>query len=131
MGSNWISCWNWILHCTMILGLIIFILTLAAKLVYDVNQYNKHLTINHAKEAFFVSLALLGASFFGGWLSVPIWFFGFWVLFDGFFNLFINQKWGYIGNTAKLDQLQHKYPFLTWIKYVALAASITLFFTHG
>lgn len=107
----------------MITSLIIFFLTLAAKLTYDRHRYLSRKTIYHGREAIVVSIALIAASYFADWKTIPLWFFGFWVLFDGFFNLLIGQPWGYLGETAKLDKLMRKYPLIIILKYFGLFAS--------
>lgn len=111
----------------MIWGFVIFAVTLIAKLNLDYWQYLKGKKINHALEAVFVTIALGVASFFAGWISAPMFFFGFTCLFDPAFAMLIGQKPFYVGTTAKLDILQRKYPFLQVLKYILFVGSIILY----
>lgn len=111
----------------MIWGIVIFALTLIVKLVFDLKQHNSGKPINHKLEAVFVAVALTGASFLAGWKSAPMFFFGFWVLFDGLFAVLIGQSFFYVGTTSALDKLQRKYPFLRVVKYVLFVGSVVTF----
>ena len=112
----------------MIWGLVIFLVTLVAKLNYDLWQYHSRKTINHAREAAVVFILLTVASWLSGWISAPMWFLGFWILFNGIFNILIGQKWGYLGSTAKLDILETKYKWITAVKYALFIASVIINF---
>lgn len=111
----------------MIWALIIFVACLTIKLAIDLRQYHSRKTINHGLEAVFVATALVGVSWLAGWYSLPMWFFGWTCLFDPAFSLLIGQKPFYIGETAALDKIQRKYPFLQLLKYLLLTVSIIFF----
>lgn len=111
----------------MIVALIIFFATLTGKLLIDLKQYHSRKKINHAAEAFIVACLLTLASFFAGWISAPMWFLGFWCLFDPAFALLIGQQFFYVGTTSKLDILQSKYPLVLILKYFLFIGSIILF----
>lgn len=109
------------------IGFLIFGVTLIVKLNVDYWQYLKGKKINHSLEAVFVTILLVGASYFSGWWAIPMFFFGFTCLFDPAFALLMGQKPFYLGTTAKLDILQRKYPFLQWLKYILFIGSIILY----
>lgn len=115
---------NWI-------GFVIFGVTLITKLNLDYRQYLKGKPIRHALEAAIVFVLLIVASYFSGWAAAPMFFFGFWILFDGCFNVLIGQPWGRIGETAALDKAMRKYPVLVWFKYIGFIASIIFFIWFG
>lgn len=109
------------------LGFLIFGVTLVAKLNFDYWQYLNKNKIHHAVEATAVTALLVWASYYSGWIAVPMFFFSFWVFFDGMFNVATGQKWGRIGETAKLDILQRRYQWIVWAKYIGAVLSILLF----
>lgn len=122
----------------MIIALVILTLTLAGKLVFDRHLHFSRKTIKHAGEAAVVVILLVVASLFaahGFKVSAGLYFLGFlfifWAAFDPLFGLIIAGDPGFLGTTAKLDRLQHKYPWIVWAKYIGAVISIILFIWHG
>lgn len=112
----------------MIWALLIFVATLIAKLAVDVRLYLRGGVNKHRVGPAIVLVALVACSWLAGWTSTGMWFFGWWILFDGLYNKLIGQDWFFVGETAKLDKLQRKYPFLVILKYSLFAASIAFYF---
>ena len=111
----------------MIWGILIFIAVLVIDLWTDVDRYFDGRKVNHTRGAIFRVIGLAPAVYFMGWLSAPMLFFLYIILFNGLYNTFIGQKWEYVGDTAKMDRLQRKYPILKTIKYIAFIASAILY----
>lgn len=109
------------------IGIILFTLTLAGKLIIDLSLYNSGGVNNHTLGAVIVFVALSACSWLSGWRSIPMYFFVFWALFDPLWGLFTGNGLLYIGTTAKLDILQRSYPVIQVAKYV-LAVGGTMFF---
>ena len=61
------------------------------------------------------------------WLASAI-IFGYWIFFDGIFNLLTGENWFRIGTTSTIDKFQLKYPWARWIKYIGFILSVLLFF---
>ena len=108
----------------MIYGILILILTIGVDLITDVNLYYKKGKVNHVRGAALRLICLAPASYLMGWQFIPLILFAYWILFEGFYNLLIGQKWNYVGETARIDKLQRKYPVIYWLKYIGLAGSI-------
>jgi hypothetical protein len=107
----------------VIYGIIIWLLTLIIDLWTDYRLYLKYRNTvrpkgygNHVRGALLRVIPLAVASFFAKWLS-PVLLFGYWILFNGFYNILTGQKWFRKGTTAKLDKLP------VWVPYVGLAVS--------
>lgn len=66
-------------------------------------------------------------SWLGGWRSIAMWFFVFWMLMDSLWGLFTGYGFLYLGTTAKLDILQRDYPVIQIAKYVLAVASTAFF----
>lgn len=111
----------------MIYGIIIFFVMLGLKLAVDVKLYQSRKVNNHKLGPALVFIGLIICSYLAGWLSTPMWFFGWWVLFDGFYNILIGQPWLRVGETAWLDRMQRKYHGLPWLKYTMAILSIILY----
>jgi hypothetical protein len=110
----------------MIYSIFIFILLIIVKLAFDVrlwlnNRQNRH------RWAWLVAIVLLVCSWQAGWESTGIWFFWYWIIFDGMYNILIGEKWWYIGETAWLDKMQRIYPFLVYVKYAGAILSIIFY----
>jgi hypothetical protein len=111
----------------LIIALCLFAAVLIARLIYDVHLYMSGKPNTHFTGPVITVAVLIACTVLAGWLSGPMWFLSFWAIFDPAYNLLIGQKAGFIGTTAGLDQLQHKYPFLVWVKYCGAVVSIILF----
>lgn len=110
----------------MIHAFAIFTLTLVIDLFTDVRRYYDSKPINHARGAALRLLGLVPACILGGWVFIPFAFFGYWVLFNGLYNVFIGQDWWYVGGKSNLDKVERKYPAITWAKYILFIGSIIL-----
>lgn len=108
----------------MIYAIAIFILTLVIKLIVDVRLYNQGKTNHHSWGPGIVAGCLATSCYIAGWHSIPMWLFSYWALFDTLYAILIKQKWYFIGTTAKLDILQHRYPVFRVLKYLLFIASI-------
>jgi hypothetical protein len=108
----------------LFIAIILFILTLAGKLVIDLHLYFSGGVNHHTIGAVIVLAILVGCSILSGWKSSFMWFFNFWALFDSGWGLFSGNGFFYIGQTSKLDLLQHQYPFLQVLKYLLVVISI-------
>lgn len=111
----------------MLAAFILFFAMMALKVGADVKLYQLRKVNKHVLGPALVLLGLIACSILAGWVSTPMWFFCWWVLFDGVYNLFIGQRWTFIGTTAKLDILQRKHPVLVWVKYLGAVLSVILF----
>lgn len=111
----------------MIIALVIFLLVLIGKLIFDLHLYFSDKPNKHFIGPIIVVIALAICSWLAGWLSIQMWFLNWWMLFDGFYGLFIGHGFFYVGTTAKLDILQRKYQLLFWFKYIAAPVSIILY----
>jgi hypothetical protein len=135
MGWNWVNCGYFILDCPMIanhfLAISIFCFAFAGKLIYDVSLYKKEKKNNHFIGGAAVLVVIAVCSLLGGWLSIPMWLFCWWALFDPAYAKSIHQKWNYIGTTAWLDKLQSTYPVITYIKFGGAIISIILYIIYG
>jgi hypothetical protein len=111
----------------LFIAIIIFVLTIAGKLSFDIHLYFAGGVNNHIEGPIIVFICLIGCSLLGGFTSIPMWPLVYWPVFDTLYALFIGQGPFYIGTTAKLDILQHDYPVLQVLKYVLAIASIVFF----
>lgn len=109
------------------IAIILFTLTLAGKLIVDLSLYYSGGVNNHTLGAAIVFICLSACSWLSGWRSIPMWFFGWWAIWDTLYALFIGQDWNYIGNTAWLDKLQINYPALQWFKYIVATVTTGMF----
>lgn len=114
-----------------IIALILFILTIAGKLWFDLHLYFAGGTNNHILGPAIVVVSLAVCSWLAGWYSIPMWLFVYWAVFDSLYGLFIGHGLLYIGTTAKLDILQHKYGFLQALKYLLAVASIIFYVVYS
>jgi hypothetical protein len=113
----------------MIYGLAIFFIVLAVDLFTDIRLYYKNKKVNHIRGAIFRVIGLAPAVWLMGWLSIPMLFFAYLILFNGTYNIFINRPWEFLGTTSELDRLQKKIP--KFIKYLLLIISIYLYVKFG
>lgn len=111
----------------LIIALIIFFATLVIKLAVDYRLWLRGKTNRHLLGPIIVLTCLVVCSVLAGWLSTPMWFFGWWAIFDSLYALLIGQKWYYTGSTSKLDKWQATSPALKWLKYVMVPVSIILY----
>lgn len=111
----------------LVVAIIIFILTLIGKLIVDLHLYFSGGINNHTIGAIIVLVSLSSCTILSGWKSLFMWFFLFWALFDSGWGLFSGNGILYIGQTSKLDILQHQYPMLQIFKYL-LAIASTIFY---
>lgn len=111
----------------LFIALVIFVLTLAGKLAFDLHLYYSGGVNHHLTGPAIVLVCLIGCSWLAGWLSTPMWLLGYWALFDSLWGLFTGNGAFYLGTTAWLDILQNQYPALQVAKYV-LAAGATTFY---
>lgn len=110
-----------------IIAIIIFILTIAGKLIIDLHLYYSGGVNNHIIGPAIVLISLGVCSWISGWRSIPMWLFTYWALFDSMYGIFIHQGFFYIGTTAKLDILQRHYLIILWMKYILSIASIVYY----
>lgn len=114
----------------MIWAVVLFVVTLALKLAFDIKLYFSGKKNRHQLGPALVLVSLVTCSYFGGWHSTPFWFFAFWNLFDVLYAFLIGQAWNYVGTTAFLDRMQRKYLAVRILKLAGLAISIILLITH-
>lgn len=110
-----------------IIALLLFIACLAGRLAYDTWLYQSRKVNNHVVGPAITLVVIVACCWLAGWLSIPMWFFGFAAIFDPSYAVLIGQKPGFLGTTAKLDRLQHRYPPLVWVKYIGAVVAILLF----
>lgn len=110
----------------MIYAFAIFAITLVIDLITDVHRYQSRKPVNHARGAALRLIGLVPACILGGWKFIPFALLGYWILFNGLFNIFIGQEWFYKGETAKLDRLERRHTWIVWVKYILFATSIIL-----
>lgn len=111
----------------MIYGIAIYALTIVVDLFTDVRLWYKDQKVNHFRGAALRLIGLIPACWLIGWAVIPLALFLYWILFEGMYNVLIGQKWWYIGETAKIDKLQRKYPAIKILKYVLLIFSILFY----
>lgn len=113
----------------MILGVAIFFLVLAVDLFTDVRLFYKKKKVNHTRGLILRLIGLAPGIYLLGWLVIPAMGFLYLILFNGFYNVLIGQRWGFIGSTAKLDRLQAKVP--KWIKYAGFVVFLLIYLKYG
>lgn len=111
----------------LIIAIIIFAVCLSVKVAIDLRTHYSGKQVNHKAGALVVCIALLTLSFWVGYKSAPMWFFGWWVIFDLCWNVFVGNPLLYVGETAYLDKLQRKYPVLQVARYLLFIGSIIFF----
>jgi hypothetical protein len=111
----------------LIIAILLFIGILAGRLTYDLHLYFSGKQNRHVIGPLATAGALAGCSILAGWLSTPMWFFGFWAAFDAMYGLFIGQGLLYVGDTSNLDRLQHRFPALKILKFVLAIILILIF----
>lgn len=109
----------------MIFAVLIFIFVIGVDLLTDVQRYYAKRRVNHVRGGILRCIGLAPVVWLLGWQSIPMLFFLYLILFNGFYNLLIGQSWEFLGTTAKLDRLQAKVP--KWVKYALLVASILFY----
>lgn len=109
----------------MIPALLIFLAALAGKLAFDLHLYFSNKTNKHTTGPAIVVVILLVCSWVAGWITTGVWFFGWWIIFNILYALFIGQDWNYIGNTSKLDKFERKHTWVSVVKIFVFVASIT------
>lgn len=112
----------------MIWGLAIFILVLAVDLYTDVRLFYKKRKVKHGRGAVLRCIGLAPAVYLLGWLAIPSMFFWYLILFNGFYNILINQKWEFLGTTAKMDKWQRKNKWFKPFKYISALGFTALYF---
>lgn len=110
-----------------VIAICLFAAVLIGRLTYDDWLYKAGKKNTHLRGPIITAVVLTVCSILCGWLSIPMWLFGFWALFDTFYALLIGQKWYYTGTTSKLDKLQAQNPALKWFKYVGMVISIIVY----
>jgi hypothetical protein len=108
----------------MVIAVILFFLTLAAKLAVDVRLYLSGKPNRHTLGPVIVFVVLVACSWIAGWLTLPLWFLGWSILFNGLYNVLIGQGWWYLGTTARLDRFERRHPWVTIVKYSLFTATI-------
>lgn len=111
----------------LIIALILFVVTIAGKLLIDLLLYFNGGENNHLVGPAIVIVSIGVSSWLAGWRSIPMWLFGYWAVFDSLYGLFIGHGLLYIGTTAMLDVLQRDHPWIQVTKYV-LAVASTIFY---
>lgn len=111
----------------MILAVVIFAATLAIDLFTDVRRYYQRREVNHARGVVLRLFGLVPACIFGGWYFIPVALLGYWVLFNGLYNVLTGREWFYKGQTAYLDKLERKHPWIVPVKYALFIASIIFY----
>ena len=109
----------------MIYAVLIFIFVIGADLLTDVQRYFAKRKVNHTRGAILRCIGLGPSVYFLGWQSIPMMFLLYLILFNGFYNLLIGQKWEFLGTTSKLDRMQAKVP--KWIKYACFIVSLLIY----
>lgn len=115
----------------MIWGAAIFVLVLVVDLYTDVRLFYKKRKVNHGRGAILRCIGLAPAVYLLGWWVIPAMFFWYLILFNGFYNILINQKWEYVGITAKMDKWQRKNKWFKWLKYIAAVGFTILYIIHA
>jgi hypothetical protein len=112
----------------IITGIFLVIATLGIDVFTDVRLFYKKKRVNHFRGALLRLIGLIPAVYLLGWLSIPMIGFWYMTLFNGVYNLFIGQRWEFVGTTAKLDRIQRKHNWLRYVKYAGLILSTILYF---
>lgn len=115
----------------MIAAFVIFSCTLIGKLIFDLHLYYSGEANKHTLGPMIVFIALVVCSWLGGWITIPMWWFGYWAIFDTLYAVCIGQKFYYVGTSAWLDKMQRRYPVLVYIKYGGAILGIVLFIIKG
>lgn len=110
-----------------IIAYILFAVTIAGKLLFDLHLYYNGGVNNHLVGPAIVLICLSICTWLAGWRSSFMWLFCYWSIFDSLYGLFIHQGLLYIGTTAKLDILQHKYHIIQILKYLFALISIIFY----
>lgn len=107
-----------------LIAAIIILITLIVDAVTDLNRWDQG-RINHGRGAAIRLLVLIGCLFID-WHSICLWI-PYGIIFDICLNLGRKLRVLYVGETAWIDRLQRRYPFLIWLKYGAGVASIIIY----
>jgi len=113
----------------MIYAVLLFILVLAVDLVTDVRLYDKGLQPDKFRGAILRTVGLAPCVYWLGPWSIPGLFFLYLILFNGFYNILIGQRWEFLGTTSKIDLFLARLP--RFLKYILLIFSILLYITYG
>lgn len=112
----------------LIIALSLFGACFAGRIIYDVFVlYFGGKTNKHTKGPLITAAVIIICSWLAGWFTGFMWAFAFMALFDPLYGISIGQGPGYLGTTAKLDRVQHRYPWLVWLKYIGAFAFTLLF----
>lgn len=111
----------------MIIAWLIWLATLVIDLFTDVRRYYQRRAVDHTRGAVLRLFGLVPACALGGWAFIPVALFGYWILFNGLYNVFTGRRWFYVGGTANLDKLERRYPWIVWVKYLAFLTSIIIY----
>lgn len=127
MGSDRFDCRLRVVDNSMIWAITIFAITIIIKLAIDLKRWQSGNVNKHSLGPGIVAGVLITCSYICGWWSVPMWFFGYWALFDTLWGVLAIRDPFYVGETAWLDKLQRKYRVLQVLKYVLAIGSIILY----
>lgn len=106
-----------------LISALIIAITLAADLYTDLAKYWGR--VNHRK-GFWLRVPSAIAATIIYWPSLMLWF-SYWMLMDSVIGVVKFRNVFAIGSTAWLDRMQHRYPFLIWLKYGTGVGSIILY----
>jgi hypothetical protein len=109
------------------IAIILFVLTIALKLYFDVHLYFSGGLNNHLTGPILVACSLIICSGLTYWISFPMWFLCYWAMFDTLYALFIGQGAFYVGATAKLDIVQRDHPSVQILKYLFALLIVYIF----
>lgn len=107
-----------------LISIIVIVITLIIDVITDLNRWDEG-RINHGRGAAIRLVVLIGCLFLD-WHSICLWI-PYGIIFDTALNIGRKLPVGYVGFTSAWDKLQHKYPFLIWLKYGAGVGSIILY----
>jgi len=109
----------------MIYSVLLFVLVLAVDLITDVWLYREGAQPDKFRGTILRCIGLAPCVYWLGWRSVPLIFFLYLILFNGFYNLLIGQRWEFLGTTSIIDRYLAKLPRI--LKYILLTFSIIFY----
>lgn len=111
---------------------ILYGLIMVLKLGYDYHQHIKGKRIDHDKEAGILGACCVVLSLFmyPFWLSLPMLAMLSHCIIDMGMGLLLTRNPFYLGESAKLDRLQKKYPILQFAKYILTIGLLTWYILY-